>query len=347
MKCHSCESTVEHEINQLSGISSIQANHENSMVIVTYDNELCSDIEILNAIKNCGFSNKNNLLLKVLGLSILVISMFFLGNNPLIGTSTSYILNETSFFMLFALGIFTSFHCVGMCGGIILTQTFNNYDKISSLKSSFLYNLGRVISYTILGGIIGALGSVFASSTKIQSLIQLIAALFMIISGLNMIGIKLFKKFTLPSIFNKSTCVNNHKNPLQSLIQLIAALFMIISGLNMIGIKLFKKFTLPSIFNKSTCVNNHKNPFIIGYLNGFLPCGPLQTMQLYALSSGSFIMGASSMFVFSLGTVPVMLGFAYLSSKISERYSDRILKYAGLLIIIFGLFMIKRSISII
>ncbi|MBC6696061.1 sulfite exporter TauE/SafE family protein [Terrisporobacter mayombei] len=300
MKCHSCESTVEHEINQLSGISSIQADHENSMVIVTYDNELCSDIEILNAIKNCGFSNKNNLLLKVLGLSILVISMFFLGNNPLIGTSTSYILNETSFFMLFALGIFTSFHCIGMCGGIILTQTFNKYDKISSLKSSFLYNLGRVISYTILGGIIGALGSVFASSTKLQSLIQL-----------------------------------------------IAALFMIISGLNMIGIKLFKKFTLPSIFNKSTCVNNHKNPFIIGYLNGFLPCGPLQTMQLYALSSGSFIMGASSMFVFSLGTVPVMLGFAYLSSKISERYSDRILKYAGLLIIIFGLFMIKRSISII
>ena len=201
--------------------------------------------------------------------------------------------------MLFALGIFTSFHCIGMCGGIILTQTFNKYDKISSLKSSFLYNLGRVISYTILGGIIGALGSVFASSTKLQSLIQL-----------------------------------------------IAALFMIISGLNMIGIKLFKKFTLPSIFNKSTCVNNHKNPFIIGYLNGFLPCGLLQTMQLYALSSGSFIMGASSMFVFSLGTVPVMLGFAYLSSKISERYSDRILKYAGLLIIIFGLFMIKRSISI-
>lgn len=300
MKCNSCESTVEHEINQLSGISSIQADHENSMVIVTYDNELCSDIEILNAIKNCGFSNKNNLLLKVLGLSILVISMFFLGNNPLIGTSTSYILNETSFFMLFALGIFTSFHCIDMCGGIILTQTFNKYDKISSLKSSFLYNLGRVISYTIWGGIIGALGSVFASSTKIQSLIQL-----------------------------------------------IAALFMIISGLNMIGIKLFKKFTLPSIFNKSTCVNNHKNPFIIGYLNGFLPCGPLQTMQLYALSSGSFIMGASSMFVFSLGTVPVMLGFGYLPSKISERYSDRILKYAGLLIIIFGLFMIKRSISII
>lgn len=300
MKCHSCESTVEHEISKLPGITSVGADYENSMVIVTYDNKLCNDIEIINSIKNCGFSNKNNLLVKVLGLSILIISIFFLGNNPLTGSTTSSTINETSFFMLFILGIFTSFHCIGMCGGIILTQTFNKYEKTSSLKSSFLYNLGRVISYTILGGIIGALGSVFSSSSEIQSIIQL-----------------------------------------------VAALFMIISGLSMIGIKLLKKFTLPTIFNKSTCVNNHKNPFIIGYLNGFLPCGPLQTMQLYALSSGNFVMGASSMFVFSLGTVPVMLSFGYLSSKISEKYNDKIYKYAGLLIIIFGLFMIKRSISII
>ena len=127
--------------------------------------------------------------------------MFFLGNNPLTGSIASSTINETSFFMLFILGIFSSFHCIGMCSGIILTQTFNNSEKI------------------------------------------------------------------------------------QGLIQLIAALFMIILGLNMIGIKLLKKFTFPSIFNKSTCVNNHKNPFIVGFLNRLLPCGLLQTMQLYALSS--------------------------------------------------------------
>ena len=71
--------------------------HENSMVIVTYDNKLCNDIEIINDIKNCAFSNKNNLLLKVLGLSILIISMFFLGNNPLAGSTASSTINETSF----------------------------------------------------------------------------------------------------------------------------------------------------------------------------------------------------------------------------------------------------------
>ena len=66
---------------------------------------------------------------------------------------------------------------------------------------------------------------------------------------------------------------------------------MIISGLHMIGIKIFNNIHY-TIFKKSTYVNNHNNPFIIGYLSSFLPwCGPLQTIQLYALLSDSFIMG--------------------------------------------------------
>ena len=120
---------------------------------------------------------------------------------------------------------------------------------------------------------------------------------------------------------------------------------MIISGLHMIGIRILNNINLPIIFKKSTCVNNHKNPFIVGYLSGFLPCGPLQTMQLYALSSGSFILGASSMFVFSLGTLPVMMSFAYISSRISKTFNNIIYKYAGILIIILGILMIKPGLN--
>ena len=122
---------------------------------------------------------------------------------------------------------------------------------------------------------------------------------------------------------------------------------MIISGLHMIGIKILNDIKLPIFFKKSTCVNNHKNPFIVGYLSGFLPCGPLQTLQLYALSSGSFIMGASSMFVFSLGTLPIMLSFAYISSRMSTSFNETIYKYAGILIVILGILMIKPGIHFI
>ena len=63
MKCHSCEVSVEHEINELNGITNVSADHENSMVIVTYDDEICDDNKIKTAIKNCGFSSSNNLFL--------------------------------------------------------------------------------------------------------------------------------------------------------------------------------------------------------------------------------------------------------------------------------------------
>lgn len=302
MKCHSCEVSVEHEINELKGITNVSADHENSMVIVTYDDEFCDDNKIKNAIKNCGFSSSNNMIIKVLSLSIIVISMFFLGNNPLTGKQTSFSNFETSFVMLFILGFFTSFHCVGMCGGILLTQTINKKENNLCKKSSFMtaikYNSGRIISYTIIGGIVGALGSIFSATVQIQNLIKVIAGVFMIISGLHMIGIKIFN--------------NIH---------------------------------IPIFFKKSTCVNNHKNPFIIGYLSGFLPCGPLQTMQLYALSSGSFIMGASSMFVFSLGTLPIMLTFAYFSSRINSLFNEKIYKYVGILIVILGILMMKPSLN--
>lgn len=304
MKCSSCEVAVEEEINKLKGIINIEADHNNSMVIITYENDLCDDDKIKLAIKNSGFSSNNNMLVKVLGLSIVVISMFFLGNNPLTGSNESFAGVKTSFIMLLILGFFASFHCVGMCGGILLTQTINKnenmIDKKSSFKIALLYNLGRIISYTIIGGIVGALGSIFSTTIQIQNFIKIIAGIFMIISGLHMIGLKIF---------------NNIKFPI--------------------------------FFKRSTCVNNHKNPFIIGYLNGFLPCGPLQTLQLYALSTGSFIMGASSMFVFSLGTLPIMLSFAYISSRVSKRFSKRIYKYAGILIIILGIFMMKPGFNFI
>lgn len=304
MKCHSCEVAVEEEINKLQGIINIKADHNNSMVIVTYENGLCNDDKIKLAIKNSGFSSSNNMLIKVLGLSIIIISMFFLGNNPLTGSNTSFTSIETSFIMLFVLGFFTSFHCVGMCGGILLTQTINKYENIKDKKSSFkialLYNSGRIISYTIIGGIVGALGSIFSSTIQIQNFIKIIAGIFMIISGLHMIGIKM---------------LNNIR--------------------------------VPIFFKKSTCVNNHKNPFIVGYLSGFLPCGPLKTMQLYALSSGSFIMGASSMFVFSLGTLPIMLSFAYISSRMCKSFNERIYKYTGILIVILGILMLNPKLHFI
>ena len=74
------------------------------------------------------------------------------------------------------------------------------------------------------------------------------------------------------------------------------------------------------LFGNKIYSNNGKHgPFYIGLLNGLMPCGPLQAMQIYALGTGSFVMGAASMFFFSVGTVPLMFGFGVLSSILSKK----------------------------
>ena len=253
MHCKSCESAIEEEVNDLNGVLSVKADHNQSNVIIMYESELCDENKIKKAIKKAGYSTNKNSFSKFLGLGLMVVIMLFLSSNSLLGYDTNSLLENASLFMLFVVGLLSSLHCVGMCGGIMLTQTLDKDNLLTSKKSSFntalKYNIGRVISYTLLGGIIGALGSVFSVSMKMQGVIQLIAALFMIVAGLNMFGIKLFK------------------------------------GVNI---------SIP--FMKKNCSKSSKNPFIVGLLNGFMPCGPLQTMQLYALGTGSFIMGALSMF---------------------------------------------------
>ncbi|MEG0857656.1 MAG: sulfite exporter TauE/SafE family protein [Terrisporobacter sp.] len=185
----------------------------------------------------------------------------------------------------------------------MLTQTIRdenlNDERKPNLNSAFKYNLGRVISYTLLGGVIGSLGSIFSLSMKSQGIIQMLAAVFMILAGCKLFGLNLLKN---------------------------------------------SNFSL-SIF-KNRCSLKSNNPFLIGLLNGFMPCGALQTMQVYALSTGSFINGAFSMFIFALGTVPLMLGFGYISSKLSRTFSNKVLKYSGIFIIVLGLSMAQRGFSL-
>jgi hypothetical protein len=88
------------------------------------------------------------------------------------------------------------------------------------------------------------------------------------------------------------------------------------------------------------------NPFIIGLLNGLMPCGPLQAMQLYALSTGSALAGAVAMFLFSAGTAPLMFGLGALSSMLSARFTARVMKVGAVLVAVLGLTMFSNGWSL-
>ncbi len=86
-----------------------------------------------------------------------------------------------------------------------------------------------------------------------------------------------------------------------------------------------------------------KAPYVVGLINGFMPCGPLQAMQLYALGTGSLVAGALSMFLFSLGTVPLMFAFGAFSSLVSSNFTKQMLKISAALVIILGVVMGNRG----
>lgn len=183
-----------------------------------------------------------------------------------------------SYGMLFVVGLLTSVHCIAMCGGINLSQCIPSGKDESGngnreVMPSLLYNTGRVVSYTVIGFLIGGIG--------------------MILTGGSETGIPLI---------------------LQRILKIIAGLFMVIMGINMLGvISVLRKFQIRfphKLANKiSRRKLNEKRPFFVGLLNGLMPWGPMQSMQIIALGSGNPVSGAFAMLMFSLGTVPLMLGY--------------------------------------
>lgn len=300
MTCTSCENRVERAIKRLDGVLSVKASYSGEFALVEYDDGLCSLSKIKDAIKKSGYGTESSKDYKFMGILIIVAAIVLLGFNTS-GFNMDSKLTNASYAVLFIVGVLTSIHCVGMCGGIMISQSIKiqSKSKFEAVVPALMYNSGRVISYTILGGIIGALGSVFSLSITAKAIMQIVAGAFMIMMGFNMAGFSIFRWF---------------------------------------------KIKMPKIACKAK--NKSGSPFIVGLLNGLMPCGPLQTMQLFALGTGSAVKGALAMFVFSLGTVPLMLTFGVLSGLLSKGYTKKLLKFSGVLIIVLGIIMGNRGFAL-
>lgn len=312
MVCTSCENIILNSIKKLDGIINVEVSYKTSLVKVIFDprkssySKICSSIEdkgyTIKTTKNRTTSNSNpKEIISIVGIIIIAFIILKLSKNSGGFEMSSKLGENTTYAMLFIIGAFTSLHCIGMCGGIMLSQsiTIDSGKKFNKLIPSLLYNLGRIISYTILGGLVGALGSVFSLSLGAQASLSILAGLFMIIMGFNMSGFKLFRGINLKLPFSK--CNNKDKGT---------------------------------------------RPFIVGLLNGFMPCGPLQTMQLYALASGSFIKGSLSMFIFGIGTIPLMLIFGLAANALNMSKTKKLIKLSGILVILLGFIMANRGFTI-
>lgn len=314
MTCNNCEKRITASLEIIKGIKNVNASFSHGSVEIVIDSDKISEHLLKQTINDLGYKYKGITDSDVKEISrtkikqILPIFMSILIIYFIIGSIVGFnfinfipsINKDIPLLMLFVIGLLTSIHCIGMCGSINLAVCVGNSDS-KSIKKPLLYNLGRVISYTITGAIVGGLGSVISFNGNLQGIVILIAAIFMLMMGLAMLG-------WLPS-------------------------------------NLYKYLPkLPNIFKNN---NSKKNtPLIAGLLNGLMPCGPLQAMQLYALSTGSILTGALSMFLFSLGTVPLVFGFGLLFSSLKGKYNIIIQRISSILIIILSLFMMNRALTL-
>lgn len=213
---------------------------------------------------------------------------------------------DVNFGLLILIGFLTSFHCVGMCGPLILGYATKEAKAgHKSYITHFLYGLGKTISYTSIGALFGAFGAIVAFTPYTQGAVGMAAGLFLILFGLHMLEV-------FPAL--------NH-------FQFKTPAFV----MRFVG-KEYRK---------------QSNPFMIGLLNGLMIiCGPLQAMYVMAAGTGSWSQGAAILFFFGIGTLPLLLGFGFLTSLLSSNLTPKLLKASGVIVMALGVIMMNRGLAV-
>lgn len=204
--------------------------------------------------------------------------------------------------MALTTGLLGAGHCIGMCGGIVAALSISGEGQRSGLLFHLLYNLGRTATYTLIGFLVGWLGSAIAYSDAFRELSRIIligSDIFIILVGLGTAGLFSFlnvMKLEFPGPFRKMTEV--------------------ISGLRKLppGIA-----ALP-----------------IGLIMGFIPCGFLYAMAITAAQSADPVSGAWIMLAFGLGTAPSLFLFGLAAHWLGTRARLWMMRGAGIMVALMG-----------
>ena len=207
-------------------------------------------------------------------------------------------------------GLLGGVHCAGMCGGIVAAFSFRADGSTPPFRLHLAYNAGRVMSYTLFGGLAGAFGGALAIAKflPIQTLLYVVAQVVMILLGLYLAGL------------SKSVLV-----------------FERAGGVIWRRVK--------PLFQKLIPVTTTPRAMVAGMAWGWLPCGLVYSILVSALAAGSAASGAALMLAFGLGTLPNLLGMGLFARQI-QPFMQRVWvrRTAGLLVAGFGVWGLTRLI---
>ncbi len=326
MHCASCEILIEKKLLDIENIKSVDASTGNGQVLIEYEGDRPNPERLNNIFKeeNYTFSDsgeknikpikKTNATLVAFNIAIFIIIGFLILDK--LGIANFLNLNSTSSLIaFFGFGLLAGISsCAALVGGIVLSMSkqwnnlyAENQSTSKKLQPHIMFNTGRLISYVVLGGVLGMIGSRLQISPQITGYLVIAISLLMIALGLQMLGIKAFRKFQFSAPKSATRYIANENN---------------FQGKYMPFIMGALTFFLPCGFTITAQS--------LALLSGNVFSG--------ALIMGAFALGTVPMLLF------IGLSSVKFSSKphLAERFS----KVAGFLVLFFALFNISNQLAV-
>lgn len=320
MHCKACILMTESELVDLPNITHATANlkHHSVEVVGDFGNKTLEEIaeeltiplapygytvSVEKQAKQKTWSDFKIAIPIALGFAFLFVVLQKIGLVNLVGGGT------VTYGTAFVIGIIASLStCMAVVGGLLLSMSATFAKEGDQIKPQLMFHGGRIASFFILGGVIGALGAVFTLSTLATFILSLIIGIVMLMLGINLLDVFPWAKKLQPAM---------------------------------------PKFIAAHAHGVSK-LNHTLTPLLVGIATFFLPCGFTQSMQLYTLTTGSFLTGGLTMLAFALGTLPVLALISFSSFSIQNSSKAGIFfKTAGLVVIMFAVFNIINSLVVI
>lgn len=322
MTCRSCELTIERKWKKLDGVTRVDVNAATGKARIVSDGKTYSLKELRDALGQDKYvlsataflDKKRPTFWQLVGLFGLV----FLIGKMLSGLgllNSNITINEgMSFGAIFVIGLVAaSSSCIAVTGGLLLSTTakirerYGNEKPIARMRPVFLFILGRIASYTVLGGLLGVVGGILAPSATVSAVLMIAASVYMVVMGLDMLHIApAWLKRLMPrmpkSLAHRILNAEGKEHP----------------GM----------------------------PLLLGGATFFLPCGFTQALQLYALTTKNFGSGAISLLAFALGTAPALLALGWASTSLKGKAGQFFFKFSGALVIVLGLWNIQNGMAL-
>ena len=312
--CASCKILIEDILNEQEFVKNVRVDLKKETVDIETDSEQSPEelVQLLTSkVKSNGYTlsvekimqekKGDSVIWKAIPIGLAFLVLFFILQKS--GILNLGIGGKTTPVISFIIGLIASVSsCLAIVGGLVLSLSAKiSQDNVSDTKTFLLFHAGRLVSFAILGGVLGLIGNAIGINFTFTAILGIIASIVMLMLGLNLVGVFAKNKIALHSgVFDFFRRIEH------------------------------KTFT----------------PLVIGFGTFFLPCGFTQSMQVVALSSGSFMSGLLIMFAFALGTLPMLVLLSFGSASFAHsKHASLFFKSAGIVVIGLGIFALVAGLA--